>query len=99
MLSQKDIETLTVPKNAKLDALFDVLNKLNDADEILDDAVYGFVPFSSNEEWQNEADNFFWHSEGMKEINDVAIALSKARDLAKHAIHVLEGTTEAQAAY
>ena len=99
MLSNEDIEMLTVPKNAKLDALFDVLNKLNDADEILDDAVYGFVPFSSNEEWQNEADNFFWHSEGMKEINDVAIVLSKARDLARHAIHVLEHTTEAQAAY
>ena len=99
MLSNEDIKKLTVPKNAKLDALFDVLHKLEDADEILDDAVYGFVPFSPNDEWQNEADNFFWHSEGMKEINDVALALSKARDLARHAIHVLENTTEAQAAY
>ena len=99
MLSNEDIEMLTVPKRVKLDALFDVLSRLEVADAILDDAVYGFVPFSPNEEWQNEADKFFWHSEGMSEINDVAIVLSKARDLARHAIHVLEHTTEAQAAY
>ena len=99
MLSNEDIQRLTVPKNVKLDALFDVLSRLEVADAILDDAVYRFVPFSSNDEWQNEADKIFWYSEGMKEINDVALALSKARDLTRHAIHVLENTTEAQAAY
>ena len=99
MLSQKDIETLTVPKNAKLDALFDVLRKLEDANEILDEEIYGFVPFSSNDEWQNEADKYFWYSEGMGEINDVAIALGNTRDLARHAIHVLEDTSQAQVAY
>ena len=99
MLSNEDIEKLTVPKKVKLDALFDVLSRLEVADAILDEAVYRFVPFSSNDEWQNEADKIFWNSEGMKEINDVALALSKARDLARHAIHVLEDTSLAQVAY
>ena len=49
MLSQKDIETLTVPKNAKLDALFDVLHKLDDADEILRDAIYDYMPTKNQE--------------------------------------------------
>ena len=99
MLSQKDIETLTVPKNAKLDALFEVLHKLEDVDELLRDAIYDYMPMSENDEWQDEADEFFWHSEGMGEINDVAIALRKAYDLARHAIHVLEDTSLAQVAY
>ena len=99
MLSQKDIETLTVPKNAKLDALFDVLHKLDDADEILRDAIYDYMPMSENDVWQDEADKYFWHSEGMGEINDVAITLRKACDLARHAIHVLEDTSLALVAY
>ena len=95
MLSKKDIEMLYVSINDKLDALVNVLLKIEDADDILEDAVYGHVPFSQNEAWQDEADQFFWHSEGMYEINDVALAIGKLRDLTRHAIHVLENSTQA----
>lgn len=99
MLSSEDIEMLTVPKSQKIDALFDVLHKLEDADEILYEAVFGHMPFSTNDEWQDEADKVFWHSEGMHEINEVSFALRNVRDLAQHAIHILEQTTEAEVAY
>lgn len=95
MLSNEDIQRLTIPKKVKVEALFFVLNRLEDADDILDDAIYRFAPFSSDDEWQNEADQIFWHSEGMREIDKVVLALSKASELAKHAIHVLENAKEA----
>ena len=98
MLSKDDIERLTVSKENKLHALVDVIRKLDDADDILSEAVYGYMPFSVDSEWQDEADSFFWNSEGMHEINDVACAIVKARDFALHAICILEGTPEAEAA-
>ena len=98
MLSQKDIEMLTVPKETKLHALFDVLRKLNDADELLREAIYDYMPMSENDVWQDEADRYFWNTEGMDEINKVSITLGKACDLARLAIHVLEDTSQAQVA-
>ena len=99
MLSSEDIEMLTVPRSAKLDALFDVLHKLEDIDEVLSEAIFDYMPFSEDDDWQSEADNFFWNSEGMSEINDVACALNDARQLTVHAIHTLEESTEAEVAY
>ena len=98
MLSKEDIQRLTVSNEDKLHALADVIRKLDEADYILNDAVYGYMPFSADAQWQDEADKFFWNSEAMHEINDVACAIVKVRDLALHAIHILEGTPEAKAA-
>ena len=98
MLSKDDIQRLTVSNEDKLHALVDVIRKLDEADHILNDAVYGYMPFSSDSQWQDEADKYFWNSEGMHEINDVACAIRNARGLALHAIHALEHTSEAQAA-
>ena len=98
MLSQKDIEMLTVPKETKLHALFDVLRKLEEAEEILWEAIYDYMPMSENDAWQDEADKLFWHSEGMNEINDMDFALRKTRDLAHHAIHVLDDTNQIEVA-
>ena len=98
MLSNEDIERLTVSKEDKLNALGEVLHKLDEANDILFDAVYGYMPFSADSEWQDEADKFFWGSAGMHEINDVACAILKARDFARHAVLILKGTSEAKAA-
>ena len=99
LLSSEDIQMLSVPRSAKLDALFDVLHKLDDIDELLRDAIFDYMPFSENDDWQSAADDFFWNSEGMREINDVACALNDARQLTVHAIHTLEESTEAEVAY
>ena len=98
MLTQKEIQLFTVPKSSKIHALYDVILYLNEADDVLNDYVYRYMPFSADSEWQDEADNFFWNSEGMHEINDVACAIRKARDLARHAICILKGSPEAKAA-
>ena len=94
----RDIQRLTVSRENKLNALVEVIHKLEEADDILRDAIYGYMPFSADSEWQDEADKFFWNSEGMHEINDVACAIRNARGLALHAIHALETTSEAKAA-
>ena len=98
MLSNDDIQRLTVSKEDKIDALVEAMNKLEEADYILNEAVYAYMPFSADSQWQDEADHFFWNSEGMHEINEVVCAIVKARDLARHAVHVLEGSSEAKAA-
>ena len=98
MLSNEDIQRLTVSKEDKIDALLEAINKLDEADYIINEAVYAYMPFSADSQWQDEADHFFWNSEGMHEINEVVCAIVKARDLALHAVHVLEGTSEAKAA-
>ena len=98
MLSKEDIQRLTVAREDKLAALDEVFLKLEKADYILNEAVYRYMPFSSDSQWQDEADKFFWNSEGMHEINDVACAIRNARGLALQAIHALEHTSEAKAA-
>ena len=98
MLTQKEIEMFTVPKENKIHALGEVIQFLNDADNVFGKNIYGYMPLCADEQKQYEADNVFWSSELMDEINDVACAIVKVRDLALHAIHILEGTPEAEAA-
>ena len=98
MLSNDDIQRLTVSNENKLHALDVVLLKLDEANDFLFNAVYGYMPFSPDSDWQDEADKLFWGSAGMHEINDTACAILKARDFARHAVLVLKGTSEAKAA-
>ena len=92
MLSNDDIQRLSVSKKDKLYALFNVLSKIDEADCILDDVVYRHMPFSEDTKWLDEAAKYFWNSECMQEINDVSRAIGNARSLVHHAIHALETT-------
>ena len=69
MLTQKEIEMFTVPKENKIHALNDVIQFLNDADKVLGDCVYGYMPLCADDKKQDEADYVFWNSPCMDEIN------------------------------
>ena len=83
MLTQQDFQMFSVPISNKIHALLEVIQKLNDADEILSENIYAYMPMCTDEKRQDEADNVFWNSEAMDDINEVAVSISRIRDLAK----------------
>ena len=98
MLTQKEIDMFTVPKENKILALLDVIQFLDDADKVLADCVYGYMPLCADDKKQDEADLVFWSSELMDEINDVAVSIGKIRDFAKQVLRSLNDNTPAEAA-
>ena len=98
MLTQKEIQMFTVPKENKILALVDVIQFLDDADNVLGENIYGYMPLCQDEQKQDEADNVFWSSELMDEINDVAVSIGKIRDFAKQVLRSLNDNTPTKAA-
>ena len=98
MLTQKEIEMFTVPKENKIHALGEVIQFLNDADNVFGKNIYGYMPLCADEQKQYEADNVFWSSELMDEINDVAVSIGKIRDFAKQVLRSLNDNAHAEAA-
>ena len=92
-------EYIILSDEAKLDALFGAVEKI---DSILDDlrsSVYDFMPLSSDFNEQHELDNIFWHSNGMDGILQLDDALRKTKDIALNTVHKIGRTTHAQVAY
>ena len=98
MLSNDEIMMFTVPKENKIHALNDVIQFLNDADKVLGDCVYAYMPLCSDDKKQDEADNVFWNSEAMDEINEVAVAIIKIRDFTLNVLRSLGDNTPAKVA-
>ena len=98
MLTQKEIRLFTVPKENKIHALGEVIQFLNDADNVLGKNIYGYMPLCADEQKQDEADNVFWNSEAMDEINEVAVAIIKIRDFTLNVLRSLGDNAHAEAA-
>ena len=98
MLTQKEIDMFTVPKENKILALHDVIQFLDDADNVLGKNIYAYMPLCSDDKMQDEADNVFWNSEAMDEINEVAVAIIKIRDFTLNVLRSLRDNTPAKVA-
>ena len=90
MLTQEDIEMFTVSKEVKLEALLNVIHKLGDIRADLYTAIFDRMPFSANDDWQDEADKVFWHSEGMDKLLSIDNMLRTTRELAVAGMQELE---------
>ena len=98
MLSNDEIMMFTVPKENKIHALGEVIQFLNDADKVLGDCVYGYMPLCADEKKQDEADYVFWNSEAMDEMNEIAVAIIKIRDFTLNVLRSLGDNTPAKVA-
>ena len=90
MLTQEEIEKFTVSKEDKVDALSNIVHKLKSVREDLYSAIFDRMPFSPNDEWQDEADKVFWHSEGMDRLFSIDNMLKTTQDLAVAAMKELQ---------
>ena len=99
MLTQKEIQLFSVPKENKILALNDVIQFLDDADNVLGENIYGYMPLCQDDKMQDEADNVFWNSPCMDEINEVAVSIGRIRDFAKNVLLSLGDNAPAKAAF
>ena len=90
MLTQEEIEKFTVTKKDKIEALLNVIHKLGDIRADLYTAIFDKMPFSANDEWQDEADKVFWHTEGMDKLLAIDNMLRTTRELAVAGMQELE---------
>ena len=68
MLSNEDIQRFSLHSGDKIDALFDVVHRIEDIREDLNYSIFSNMPFSPDDEWQEEANKLFWDSDGMHEL-------------------------------
>ena len=90
MLTQEEIEKFTVSKEDKVDALLNVVHKLESIRDDLYSTIFDRMPFSANDDWQDEADKVFWHSEGMEKLLSIDNMLRTTRELAVAGMQELE---------
>ena len=93
------LDVIIPSDNDKIDVLFKTVQKIEDIREDLNDAVFGFMPFSIDSDWEAQADKIFWNSSAMSEFLQLERLLKMAIECANNAIHQLEHSSQAEVAY
>ena len=93
------LDVLIPSDSDKIDVLFKTVQKIENIREDLNDAVFGFMPFSNDRDWEAQAEKVFWNSSAMSEFLQLEHLLKMALECANQTIHQLEHSTHAEVAY
>ena len=92
-------EYIMLSDNAKLDALFSAIEKIDGILEDLHASVFMHMPLCRDFDEQQKLDKIFWYSIGMDGILELDSLLRNAKNTALSTIHKIGNTTQAEVAY
>ena len=92
-------EYIMLSYNAKLDALFSAIEKIDGILEDLHASVFMHMPLCRDFDEQQKLDKIFWYSIGMDGILELDSSLRNAKECALNTVHQLEHSTPAEVAY